>query len=129
MQLSPGKKDILVILSRPDICGFDWFWMDLFCIDQTESASISISDQLMSIPRVYKSSRCVKVLLEHPVCDLWHAKAMEVLTKSYCQRPNEHQLLCPPRWFMQGILGATTAVIGRTVVPSATFWEAIERSL
>ncbi|KAI0735290.1 hypothetical protein C8Q76DRAFT_277840 [Earliella scabrosa] len=82
VQLSPGKKDILSILSRPDICGFDWFWMDLFCIDQTESASISISDQLMSIPRVYKSSRCVKVLLEHPVCDLWHAKAMEVLMRS-----------------------------------------------
>ncbi|KAJ5963872.1 uncharacterized protein N7479_003748 [Penicillium vulpinum] len=75
--LSPGKQDILSLLRRDDICGDGWFWMDLFCIDQTESAFISISDQIMAIPSVYKSSRCVKVLLESPVCKEWHEAAMQ----------------------------------------------------
>lgn len=59
--------------------------MDLFCIDQTESASISISDQLMSIPSVYKSSRCVKVLIETPVCETWQSQASRVISN-----PNSH---------------------------------------
>ncbi|PCH34977.1 hypothetical protein WOLCODRAFT_155621 [Wolfiporia cocos MD-104 SS10] len=80
VQLSPGKKDILSILRREDVCGESWFWMDLFCIDQAETASISITDQLMGIPMVYKSSRCVKVLFEHPVCDAWHSSTLRVLS-------------------------------------------------
>ena len=139
MQLTPGKKDILSILSRPDICGFDWFWMDLFCIDQTESASISISDQLMSIPRVYKSSRCVKLLLEHPVCDLWHAKAMEVLMRSnrsdlesleetFREEELAHSRRCPhlvffDPWFerlwtrQEGLYGKVLDVVPLVIVP------------
>lgn len=76
VSLSPGKKDILAILQRPDICGQSWFWMDLFCIDQTPNASISISDQLLAIPQIYKSSRCVKVLIETPICRTWHENAI-----------------------------------------------------
>lgn len=77
VQLSPIKRshDILSILSRSHICGKDWFWMDLFCIDQNENASISITNQLMAIPAIYKSSQCVKVLLETPVCKTWHQEA------------------------------------------------------
>ncbi|KAI1469338.1 uncharacterized protein F4812DRAFT_457878 [Daldinia caldariorum] len=76
VSLSPGKQDILPLLRRSDICGDGWFWMDLFCIDQSESSSISISDQLMAIPSIYKCSRCVKVLLESPVCEQWQETAM-----------------------------------------------------
>lgn len=81
VSLSPGKKDILSILRRPEICGESWFWMDLFCIDQTLSATISISDQLSAIPLIYKSSRCVKVLIESPVCEDWYHKAIR--TEAY----------------------------------------------
>ncbi|KAF9463786.1 hypothetical protein BDZ94DRAFT_1321556 [Collybia nuda] len=80
VQLSPGKKDILSILRRDDVCGESWFWMDLFCIDQTESASISISNQLMAIPSIYKSSRCAKVLIEIPVCKTWQSLASRVIS-------------------------------------------------
>lgn len=79
VQLSPGKKDILPLLRRTDVCGDGWFWMDLFCIDQTETATISIADQLMAIPSIYKSSRCVKVLIESPVCEAWQAIATRVI--------------------------------------------------
>ncbi|KAL6885196.1 hypothetical protein HDV57DRAFT_492331 [Trichoderma longibrachiatum] len=71
VQLSPGKKDILNILKRPDICGHDWFWMDLFCIDQRPDSPISISSQIMAIPVIYKMSRVVIVLIETPVCQQW----------------------------------------------------------
>ncbi|KAK3323290.1 heterokaryon incompatibility protein-domain-containing protein [Cercophora scortea] len=77
VSLSPGKRDILTLLQRDDICGDNWFWMDLFCIDQTDSPTISIAEQLMAIPLVYKSSRCVKVLVESPVCQLWQDKVMQ----------------------------------------------------
>ncbi|KAK0199829.1 hypothetical protein DFS33DRAFT_196632 [Desarmillaria ectypa] len=73
--LSPGKGDILSILQRQDICRDSWLWMNLFCIDQSPDAAISISDQLMSIPHIYKSSQSVKILLESPVCISWHTKA------------------------------------------------------
>ena len=75
VSLSPGKIDILNILQRGDICGGSWFWMDLFCIDQSPNAPISISQQLAAIPAVYKHSRCVKILLESPICTEWTAIA------------------------------------------------------
>lgn len=75
VQLSPGKTDILNILKRPDICGHDWFWMDLFCIDQRAESPISVSSQLMAIPIIYKSSRVVIVLIESPVCQQWASSA------------------------------------------------------
>ncbi|KAK3349196.1 hypothetical protein B0T25DRAFT_236824 [Lasiosphaeria hispida] len=81
VSLSPGKRDILTLLRRDDICGDDWFWMDLFCIDQTDSPTISIADQLMAIPLVYKSSRCVKVLVESPVCQRWQDTVMEAFER------------------------------------------------
>jgi hypothetical protein len=68
VSLSPGKLSILDILRRPDVCGNDWFWMDLFSLDQTPNAPISMANQLASIPTIYKCSRYVKVLLESPVC-------------------------------------------------------------
>ncbi|KAI1204979.1 uncharacterized protein F4807DRAFT_444592 [Annulohypoxylon truncatum] len=77
VSLSPGKKDILSILRRDDICGDGWFWMDLFCLDQSESPSISIADQLMAIPSIYKCSRCVKILIESPVCMKWQETASQ----------------------------------------------------
>ena len=50
--------------------------MDLFCLDQTSNAAVSISDQLASIPTIYKRSCCVKVLIESPVCRDWTATAV-----------------------------------------------------
>lgn len=52
VSLSPGKSNILLILRRPDICGSCWFWMDLFFIDQRDTAAIPISDQLAAIPAI-----------------------------------------------------------------------------
>ncbi|KAI5837082.1 hypothetical protein DFP73DRAFT_326341 [Morchella snyderi] len=78
VKLSPGKKDILAILRRPDICGESWFWMDLFCIDQRPIATISISEQLMAIPHIYKSSKIMKILIESPVCVDWHTTSLKV---------------------------------------------------
>lgn len=71
VKLSLGKKDILNILKRPDICGYGWFWLDLFCIDQRPESPISISSQLTAIPVIYKSSRVAIVLIETPVCQQW----------------------------------------------------------
>lgn len=78
VELSPGKKDILAILRKPDICGESWFWMDLFCIDQRPNATISISEQLMAIPHIYKSSTVMKILIESPVCITWQTTAARV---------------------------------------------------
>lgn len=52
--------------------------MDLFCIDQSPDSPISISDQLMAIPAIYKSSQTVKVLIESPVCTTWAETASRV---------------------------------------------------
>ena len=52
--------------------------MDLFCIDQAETSTISITDQLTAIPAIYKSSRRVKVLIEGPVCEVWQSTARQV---------------------------------------------------
>lgn len=54
--------------------------MDLFCIDQTEGASISITEQLTAIPAIYKSSRCVKILIESPICTTWQGQASRVVS-------------------------------------------------
>ena len=54
--------------------------MDLSSLDQTSNATISISDQLASILTIYKRSRCVKVLVESPVCRDWTAKALRAAT-------------------------------------------------
>ncbi|THU81971.1 hypothetical protein K435DRAFT_766928 [Dendrothele bispora CBS 962.96] len=126
--LSPGKKDILSILRRESICGDSWFWMDLFCIDQTQDASISIADQLMAIPAIYKSSRCVKVLIETPVCDGWQTQASRVILDSTMDadlfaeeetrhaRKCPHMLFCDP-WFerlwtrQEGLYGSVLEVI------------------
>ena len=71
VELSPGKRDILSILRRDAICGKDWFWMDLFCMSQSATSPISISEQLQAIPQIYKSSRVTKVLIESPICREW----------------------------------------------------------
>jgi len=78
VELSPCKRDILSILKIEEICGDSWFWMDLFCIDQSPHATITISDQLMAIPNIYKSSQCVKILIEYPVCTAWQFMASRV---------------------------------------------------
>lgn len=84
--LSPDKSDILSILHRHDICGSCWFWMDLFCIDQRDTAAIPISDQLAAIPAIYKAAKCVKVLIEHPVCRDWRDKAVQVTSRPDANR-------------------------------------------
>ncbi|KAL0564946.1 phosphoglycerate kinase [Marasmius crinis-equi] len=133
VQLSPGKKDILSILRREDVCGRNWFWMDLFCIDQTEGASISITDQLMAIPAIYRSSRCVKVLIETPVCNTWHTQArshttveMEVfqLEELAHGRKCPHFLFGDP-WFerlwtrQEGLYGSVLEVVVLNPIPCA----------
>ena len=75
IELSPGKRDILSILREDNVCGKRWFWMDLFCIDQSADGPISISEQLQAIPQIYKSSRITKVLIETPLCRDWLATA------------------------------------------------------
>ncbi|KAJ5458408.1 hypothetical protein N7475_009796 [Penicillium sp. IBT 31633x] len=42
----------------------------------------------MAIPSVYKSSRCVKVLLESPVCKEWHETAMQVFESGPINQDN-----------------------------------------
>jgi hypothetical protein len=142
--LSPKKQDILKILYREDVCGDSWFWMDLFCIDQDDSPSnsISIADQLLAIPQVYKSSRCVKVLLEYPICEGWHAAALRVLS---AQREGESvnvdvfkgeeiahsrrcpHLLCFDPWFerlwtrQEGLYGASLDIVVLDPIPCRRF--------
>ncbi|KAI0098569.1 hypothetical protein GGR51DRAFT_577106 [Nemania sp. FL0031] len=105
VSLSPGKQDILSLLRRRDVCGKEWFWMDLFCIDQTDSPSISISDQLMAIPSIYKSSRCVKILIENPVCISWQEKAIQVFERGpvdkelFYEEELRHGRSCPHLFF------------------------------
>ncbi|OJD35242.1 het-domain-containing protein [Diplodia corticola] len=82
VKLSPGKKDLLHILRRPDICGAGWFWLDLFCIDQSPSSPIPISAQLMAIPAIYRSSSVVVILIESPVCSSWIEQATDVAEQS-----------------------------------------------
>lgn len=134
--LSPGKKDILSILHRPDVCGDSWLWMDLFCIDQTE-AKISIAAQLMSIPTVYKSSRCVKVLIESPVCEVWLDKARKVYEvgtvdkEVFGEEELAHGRKCPnllfrDPWFdrlwtrQEGLYAYILDVVALNPVPSTT---------
>lgn len=105
VDLSPGKKDILNILRREDVCGDGWFWMDLFCLDQNPDAVISISEQIMAIPAIYKSSRCVKVLIESPVCDDWQATALRVFSEAaidqelFGEEELRHARRCPNMLF------------------------------
>ncbi|KAK7449706.1 hypothetical protein VKT23_013179 [Stygiomarasmius scandens] len=141
--LSPGKKGILSILRGETVCGEGWFWMDLFCIDQTEGASISIADQLMAIPAIYKSSRCVKVLIETPVYESLQAQASRVIADPTTDsdllaeeelrhaRKCPHMLFCDP-WFerlwtrQEGLYGdgriaEGTALAKRTIAESFFF--------
>lgn len=106
VKLSPGKKDFLDILRRPDICGVGWFWLDLFCIDQRPNSPIPISAQLMAIPTIYRSSAVVVVLIESPVCGSWIEDAIRV---SECSAINSdvfsieeaaHARKCPNLVFM-----------------------------
>jgi hypothetical protein len=136
VQLSPGKEDILSILRRQDICANSWFWMDLFCIDQTETASISITDQLTAIPSVYKSSRCVKVLLESPICEAWAYSARSVIDRIDSKLDQEvfqeeelahsrkcHRLLFCDPWFerlwtrQEGLYGLVVDIVILNPVP------------
>ncbi|KAL7958579.1 hypothetical protein V8C34DRAFT_314037 [Trichoderma compactum] len=101
VKLSPGKKDILNILKRPDICGDGWFWLDLFCIDQRPESPISISSQLTAIPVIYKSSRVVIVLIETPVCQQWADNAEQaahegpVDNEAFKVEETSHARKCP----------------------------------
>ncbi|KAK3353384.1 hypothetical protein B0T25DRAFT_455306 [Lasiosphaeria hispida] len=74
VRLSPGKLDLLSLLRRPEVCGTNWFWLDLFCLDQPPSVA-----QLMSIPAIYKSATEVVILVESPVCTIWASKAAEIV--------------------------------------------------
>lgn len=67
VDLSPGKQDVLQLLSD-ELPSNGWFWMDIFCIDQRPTSPIPIAEQLNSIPEIYRSATCVKVLIESPIC-------------------------------------------------------------
>jgi Heterokaryon incompatibility protein (HET) len=106
VELSPGKRDILSILRRDDVCGKDWFWMDLFCIDQTASEShISISEQLQTIPQIYKSSRVTRILIESPICREWPRTATRARLSPYfdvevfSEEEGRHSRKCPNLMF------------------------------
>ena len=104
--LSPGKLNILTILCREDICDDDWFWMDLFCIDQDPNSAISITDQLMAIPNIYKSARCVKVLIESQVCRGWRETVARVVEEGvqdmsiFREEELRHCRKCPHMMFL-----------------------------
>ncbi|KAF9264209.1 hypothetical protein L218DRAFT_998940 [Marasmius fiardii PR-910] len=134
VQLSPGKKDILSILRRENVCGDKWFWMDLFCIDQADGALISIADQLMAIPSIYKSSQCVKVLIETPVCENWQNQVSEIIssgsvdTELFEEQELKHARKCPHMlfsdpWFerlwtrQEGLYGLVLEVVVLNPVP------------
>lgn len=132
--LSPGKRDILNILQRKDICGNGWFWMDLFCIDQTPNAPISISKQLAAIPAIYKSSTCVKVLIESPICESWTATAANTVLESpsdeeaFLEWELHHSRRCPHMpfldpWFerlwtrQEGLYGMRLEMVALNSIP------------
>lgn len=105
VELSPGKRDILSILCRDDVCGKDWFWMDLFCIDQSTNSPISISEQLQAIPQIYKSSRVIRILIESPICREWPRTATRARlsphfdVKVFSEEEGRHSRKCPNLMF------------------------------
>lgn len=68
VDLSPVKQDVLRLLHE-ELPSCEWSWMDIFCIDQRPTSPIPVAEQLESIPTIYKSAACVKVLIESPICD------------------------------------------------------------
>jgi hypothetical protein len=138
IELSPGKRDILSILRREDICDDDWFWLDLFCIDQSPDPVIPISDQLKAIPEIYKSSRCVKILIESPVCLAWQSTARRVADEGvqdmavFAEEELRHSRKCPNMLFMdpwfdrlwtrqEGLYAQSIQVVVLNPVPCARF--------
>jgi hypothetical protein len=98
IELIPGERDILSILRRDNICGEDWFWMDLFCIDQSPSSPINISEQLQAIPQIYKSSRLTKLLIESPICREWPKTAQRARFSDvdvFHEEEARHSRKCP----------------------------------
>ncbi|KAK5996368.1 hypothetical protein PT974_01702 [Cladobotryum mycophilum] len=106
VMLSPEKQNLLSILRRDDICGTRWFWLDLFCINQKDDSPISILDQLMAVPSIYKSAKTVIVLIESPICKHWLSQASYAAwegiidTEVFEEEEAHHARKCPHLPFM-----------------------------
>src|SRR5579862_1685421 len=70
--MSPAKRHLLDWLFKVQGTGTNptcWFWLDLFCIDQTKQDELLFSQQLQQIPEVFgKAESCLALLASWP-CD------------------------------------------------------------
>jgi Heterokaryon incompatibility protein (HET) len=68
--MSPAKRHLLDWLFKVQGTGGDWtswFWLDLFCIDQTKQDELLFSQQLQQIPEVFGNARsCLALLASWP---------------------------------------------------------------
>ncbi|OAP64738.1 hypothetical protein AYL99_00710 [Fonsecaea erecta] len=70
ISMSPAKRQFLDWLFKiqhsPDKWS-SWFWLDLFCIDQTREDELLFSQQLQQIPKVFQNAKsCVALLTSWP---------------------------------------------------------------
>jgi hypothetical protein len=70
--MSPAKRHLLDWLFKIQGAGGDWtswFWLDLFCIDQTRQDELLFSQQLQQIPEVFGNARSCLALLASWPCE------------------------------------------------------------
>jgi hypothetical protein len=70
--MSPAKRHLLDWLYKIQSAGGDWaswFWLDLFCIDQTRQDELLFSQQLQQIPEVFGNARSCLALLASWPCE------------------------------------------------------------
>jgi hypothetical protein len=70
--MSPSKRHLLDWLFKIQGTGGDWtswFWLDLFCIDQTKQDELLFSQQLQQIPEVFGNARSCLALLASWPCE------------------------------------------------------------
>jgi hypothetical protein len=70
--MSPAKRHLLDWLFKVQGTGGDWtswFWLDLFCIDQTKQDELLFSQQLQQIPEVFGNAKSCLALLASWPCE------------------------------------------------------------
>jgi hypothetical protein len=70
--MSPAKRHLLDWLFKVQGTGGDWtswFWLDLFCIDQTKHDELLFSQQLQQIPEVFGNAKSCLALLASWPCE------------------------------------------------------------
>jgi hypothetical protein len=74
--MSPAKRRLLDWLFKIQNAGgkwTSWFWLDLFCIDQTKQDELLFSQQLQQIPEIFNKARsCLALLASWPCKSAQH---------------------------------------------------------